>query len=487
MEALTDILIGIDHQVLKGDTGLEVANLVFDSRKVQENDAFVAVKGTNLDGHKFIQQAIEKGARAIILEEEPQELADQVGYVQVHDSANALGIMAHNFYHQPSHQLRLVGVTGTNGKTTTTYLLYNLFTNLEYKAGLISTINTKYNGKQIDGALTTPDPVTINATLSDMVNHNVSHVFMEVSSHALDQERVAGLNFTGGIFTNISHEHLDYHNTFNEYLQAKQKLFNNLDEEAFALTNLDDKRAMVMVQNTKARKRTYSLKKLSDYKGKILENDVNGMRLLIDEEELYAPLSGRFNAYNLVAAYACGIELGLTKAQVLQSLSMAKGAEGRFEIVQNSSGIVGILDYAHSPDALENVLLNIKEVNQHQGRIFTVIGCGGNRDREKRPVMAKTAIQHSDQVIFTSDNPRDEDPDEIINEMEEGVAADKKNKSLSITKRDQAIKTTCQMAGSGDIILVAGKGHEKYQEINGKRYDFDDRALLNQYLNAVAG
>lgn len=483
MKTLADILTGLNYRLLQGSEEAEVPAMAFDSRKVEQDGLFVAVCGTQVDGHNFIEDALSKGAQTIVAEEPPQELQEGINYVKVDDTARSLGFMAHRFYDQPTSNLQLVGITGTNGKTTIATILYQLFRKLGKNAGLISTIDTRINDEILDSTHTTPDAIRINRLLAQMVDNGVTHVFMEVSSHALDQERVAGLTFTGGVFTNLSHEHLDYHNTFAEYIKAKKQLFDMLPDEAFALVNIDDKQGQVMVQNTKARKRTYALKKMADYKGKIVESDFNGMSMQINDQDFYARLTGHFNAYNLLAAYGAAAELGLSPEAILTSLSIIQPAKGRFEMVQNDRGITGIVDYAHSPDALENVLKTIQATNQHQGRLITVVGCGGNRDTAKRPDMARLAVKHSDQVILTSDNPRNEDPEAIIKEMEKGVDEDSKFKILNIPDRKEAIKTAVRFSGKGDIILVAGKGHEKYQEVKGEKRPFDDLQLLKEYLD----
>ena len=483
MKRLEEILKFVNYRLIQGSFDKTVPSVTFDSREVEEGGLFTAIPGTRVNGHDFIPQVIEVGVQTIVCEQVPDHLPESVTLIQVDNAAEALAIIAHNFYDRPSDELALVGITGTNGKTTTASLLYNLYLNSGYRSGLLSTIDIRIGKERQSTSHTTPDAVRICRTLREMADKKVTHVFMEVSSHALVQDRVTGLNFTGGIFTNISHEHLDYHKTFDDYVKAKKRLFDMLPKDAFALVNADDKRGMVMLQNTKARKKTFALKKMADYKGKILENDFTGMRLQLNENEVYSPINGRFNAYNILATYAAAVELAMPETNILKGISLLKPAQGRMEMVQNKQGITGIVDYAHSPDALENILSTIKEANKHGGQIFTVVGCGGDRDKEKRPEMARIAITYSDKVILTSDNPRTENPEAIIQEMETGVSAEEKFKALAITDREQAIKTAASLAQKGDIILVAGKGHEKYQIVNGEKRPFDDKQLLAAYLN----
>jgi len=456
-----------------------IGTVVFDSRKVEKDSLFVALSGTQVDGHQFIEQAIQKGAIAIACKILPEDknLFKGITFLQVEDTANALGLIARNFYSNPSTKLKLIGVTGTNGKTTSVTLLYNLFTNLGYKVGLLSTVHNKIGPRTISATHTTPDVLTINSLLEEMVAEGCDYVFMEVSSHAIHQNRIKGLHFRGGIFTNLSHDHLDYHKTFKSYIYAKKKFFDELPKSAFALTNLDDKQGRVMVQNTKAQIATYSLKKLADYKAKILENRMEGLHLIINNQALFCRLVGVFNAYNLLAAYAAAHLLEEEPQNILMLLSNLKAAEGRFDTIIQE-GKIGIVDYAHTPDALENVLDTIKKVAKKSQNIITVVGCGGDRDRAKRPIMAAVACNKSHTVILTSDNPRTEEPYSILKEMEKGVPAAAAEKVLVIEDRAQAIKTACKIAKKGDIILVAGKGHEKYQEINGKKFPFDDKQTL---------
>ncbi|MFT4760549.1 MAG: UDP-N-acetylmuramoyl-L-alanyl-D-glutamate--2,6-diaminopimelate ligase [Paraglaciecola sp.] len=466
-----------------GDVRVPVADLQFDSRKVTTGSCFVATRGTITDGHLYINKAIEKGAKSVVCEELPADLIDNITYIVVENSSEALGQMVANFYDHPSQKLKLVGVTGTNGKSTTVTLLYDLFTELGYKVGLLSTIENKIGRKIVDATHTTPDAVTINLLIQEMVDAGCDYVFMEVSSHAIHQKRIAGLAFTGGVFTNITHDHLDYHNTFKEYIYAKKEFFDNLPKTAFALTNTDDKRGMVMLQNTKAKKQTYSIRSMADFKAKILDNSLTGLHLEMDGEEFFGRLIGIFNAYNLLAVFATAMLLKQDKSEVLVALSVLKAAEGRFDYIQNqTTKIIGIVDYAHTPDALEKVLMTIHKLHEGNGQIITVVGCGGDRDRGKRPKMAKVACDYSDQIILTSDNPRSEDPDVIIEEMEVGIPPYNIRNVLSITNRKQAIKTACTIAKSGDIILIAGKGHEKYQEIKGERKHFDDKEELRDGL-----
>jgi len=476
---LKQLFSGIVIQHTIGNTNTNITTVVFDSRKVQKDCLFVALSGTQVDGHQFIEQAIQKGAIAVackILPDE-RELFKGIIFLQVEDTASALGLIARNFYDSPSSKLNLVGITGTNGKTTSVTLLYNLFTNLGYKVGLLSTVHNKIGDRTILATHTTPDALTINSLLQEMVAEGCEYVFMEVSSHAIHQNRIKGLHFRGGIFTNLSHDHLDYHKTFKSYIYAKKKFFDDLPKSAFALTNIDDKQGRVMVQNTKAHIATYSLKKLADYKAKILENRMEGLHLTINNQELFCRLVGVFNAYNLLAAYAAGHLLEAEPQNLLRLLSNLKAAEGRFDTIIQS-GKIGIVDYAHTPDALENVLDTIKKVAKKSQKIITVVGCGGDRDKTKRPIMAKVACNKSDMVILTSDNPRTEEPYSILKEMEKGVPEIAEHKVLVIEDRTQAIKTACKLANKEDIILVAGKGHEKYQEINGKKFPFDDKQTL---------
>ena len=485
MSALKDILYKVALQSVSGDTAVEVAALAFDSRKVEANTAFIATRGTQADGHDYIVQAIEKGAVAIICEELPENLNTNVTYVQVKNSSEALGIMASNFFGNPSAKLKLVGVTGTNGKTTCVSLLFQLFKQLGYNVGLLSTVVNKINDEIIVATHTTPDAIQMNELMAKMVAKGCSHCFMEVSSHALVQHRVSGLTFTGAVFTNLSHDHLDYHKTFDEYIKAKKMLFDGLPSSAFALTNIDDKRGAVMLQNTKASKYRYALKTMADFKARILSNTLQGLELDIEGHNVWFKLIGDFNAYNLMAVYGAAILLEEEPADVLQTLSDLNPAPGRFEQVLTDTGITAIVDYAHTPDALENVLSTIKVFRSGNEKVITVVGCGGNRDTTKRPEMAKIACELSDKVVLTSDNPRFEEPMAIIEDMQKGVSPSNYRKTLVMADRREAIKTACSMAEPKDIILVAGKGHETYQDVKGVKSDFDDRKVLKEMLNLI--
>lgn len=461
-----------------------VSNISFDSRTVEENYAFIAIKGTKTDGHNYIEQVIEKGAKLIVCETLPEKINSKTSYLVVKDSSYALGIIASEFYDNPSKKLKLIGVTGTNGKTTIATSLYELTQKLGYKSGLISTIKVLIDRKKIDSTHTTPDPIRLNEYLYQMVTLGCDYCFMEVSSHSTVQNRIAGLNFSGGIFTNITHDHLDFHKTYKEYIRAKQMFFDMLPPESFALTNLDDKNGAVMLQNSKAQKHTYSLNSLSEFKAEILEMLAEGMLLKIDANEIWTKLTGKFNAYNLLAIYGAAILLDFPQKEVLQAISELSPVAGRFETIYGKNNITGIVDYAHTPDALKNVLETILEINKGNTNIITVVGTGGDRDKTKRPEMAKIAAEMSNLVILTSDNPRTENPEDILDDMEKGLNKITEKKCLRITNREQAIKTACKMANPGDIILVAGKGHETYQEINGVKLHFDDKEILNQYLNS---
>jgi len=486
MRYLSDVIDGLAFTELQGSADVEITAIAFDSRAVIPGAMFVAVKGTLVDGHDYIDQAIKKGAVAVICEDLPAHTSGEVDFLMVADSAVALGIVAANFYDNPSAKLKLVGVTGTNGKTTIATLLYQLFRDLGYKCGLLSTVENQINGKVIPSTHTTPDPVELNNLLAEMVDSGCDYCFMEVSSHAISQKRIESLVFAGGVFTNLTHDHLDYHKTFLRYLNAKKEFFDGLPKDAFALTNSDDKNGNVMLQNTVAHKKSYGLKTMADYKARILENQFSGLLLQIDGEEVWFKMVGTFNAYNLLGVYATAMLLEQDKAKVLTSLSKLTGAEGRFEYITAPNKVVGIVDYAHTPDAVQNVLSTIHDIRKGNEKVITVIGCGGDRDKTKRPIMAKTACEWSDKVILTSDNPRTEDPAQIIKEMEEGVDPAFKRHTLSIIDRHEAIKTACMLANPGDIILVAGKGHEKYQEINGVKNHFDDiEELENRFKDLV--
>ncbi|MGC4232578.1 MAG: UDP-N-acetylmuramoyl-L-alanyl-D-glutamate--2,6-diaminopimelate ligase [Niabella sp.] len=483
---LQEVLYKTSLISVSGNTDTEVTGICIDSRSIQPGNLFIALKGVAADGHQFIEKAITGGAMAIVCEVLPSDVAAGVVYVQVENSAAAAGIMAHNFYGNPSAQLQLVGVTGTNGKTTVATLLYQLFSGLGYKCGLISTVQNHIGNTILPATHTTPDAVQLNQLLRNMADEGCSYVFMEVSSHAIDQHRTNGLEFAGGIFTNITHDHLDYHKTFDEYIRVKKQFFDGLPKAAFAITNIDDKRGMVMVQNTKAIVKTYSLKAVSDFKGKVLDNGIMGLHMNIDGQEVHFRLIGEFNAHNLLAVYGAAVCLGQGKYEVLQMLSTLNGAEGRFEYIMSPvERVIAIIDYAHTPDALLNVLATIKKLKKGFEQVITVAGCGGNRDKTKRPVMAEVACEYSDKVIFTSDNPRFEDAGEIIKEMEAGVPAAARRKCISIADRKEAIKTAISFADKEDIVLVAGKGHEKYQEINGVKHHFDDKEVVREVFELL--
>ncbi len=474
-------LIGaLDAPQVVGVDQLEIGQIVSDSRRVVTGSLFVAVRGVAVDGHQYIASAIEKGAVAVVCEEFPEELADKATFIVVRDSAYALGMLLSRSYGDPSQKLKLVGVTGTNGKTTIATVLYELFRRLGYKVGLLSTVCNYIDGEAIPTDHTTPDPITLHALIARMVDAGCTYAFMEVSSHSIDQRRISGLDFDGGIFTNLTRDHLDYHKTVENYLKAKKKFFDELPAKAFALTNLDDKSGMVMLQNTKAKKRTYSLRTLADFKGKILESHFEGTDLLINDKEVTVRFVGRFNAYNLLAVYGAAVSLGADPDAVLVALSAMHPVSGRFETIHSPEGFTAIVDYAHTPDALTNVLNSIHEVLEGKGRIITVVGAGGNRDKGKRPLMAKEAARLSDQVILASDNPRFEEPDAIIQDMVAGLTKADLERTLCITDRAQAIKTATMLAKRGDVILVAGKGHEDYQEVKGVKHHFDDREQLRK-------
>lgn len=479
MPILQDILYGVSIRAVQGDLQTSIEQLSVDSRSIKKGAAFIAVRGVHVDGHQFINKAIDNGAIAIILEELPSITHNNVTYIVVENSQEALGIVAHNFYERPTDHLKLVGVTGTNGKTTIATLLYELFESLGYKCGLVSTVENRIDGEVVPATHTTPDPIQLNELLNLMVIAGCTHAFMETSSHAIHQHRIAGLRYAGGIFSNITHDHLDYHKTFDEYIRVKKKFFDQLPSDAFAITNIDDKRGMVMLQNTNAQKITYSIQQPSDVKGKILENGLSGLMMMVDGQEVHFRMIGEFNAYNLLAVYAAATALGEDKHEVLRCLSVLKGAEGRFDYyISANEKVMGIVDYAHTPDALENVLSTIKKLRKGHESIITVVGCGGDRDATKRPIMGKVACDLSDKVIFTSDNPRSEDPFQILKEMETGLDTAGKRKFISIADRKEAIKTAISLSKPEDIILIAGKGHEKYQEIKGVRHPFDDKQVL---------
>ena len=485
MANLKDILYKVRLQSVHGTTGTEVKGIQIDSRKVEQGYAFVAIRGAVSDGHQYIDTAVENGATVIVCERFPATLKEGVTYIQVSNTSEAVAYMAHNFYGEPSGKVKLVGVTGTNGKTTIATLLYKLFTRLGHKSGLISTVQNHVGDEVLPATHTTPDAVSLNALLSRMVSAGCEYVFMEVSSHAIHQHRTTGLQFAGGLFSNITHDHLDYHKTFDEYIRVKKSFFDNLPSGAFAISNADDKRGAVMLQNTNAKKLFYSLKTVADFKGKILDNALTGLQMLVNEKEVHFMLIGEFNAYNLLAVYGAAICLGKQPDEVLTAMSVLTGAEGRFDYTVSSSGIVGIVDYAHTPDALENVLTTIKKLKKGHEQVITVVGCGGDRDKTKRPAMAQAACDLSDKAIFTSDNPRTEEPMQILRDMEEGLNSAAKRKYITISDRREAIKTAVNLAKGEDIILVAGKGHEKYQDIQGVKHPFDDKAVLQEMFELL--
>lgn len=483
MKKLQNILADVSILETTGNADILVNKITFDSRNVEPGDVFVAISGTQVDGHQFISTAIEKGAVALVCENIPEPRPANVACFRVENSARALGLMASAYYDHPSRKMKVIGITGTNGKTTTVFLLYHLFKNLGYKAGMLSTIENRIGDTITKSTHTTADAIQINKNIAAMADAACDYCFMEISSHAIAQERISGLRIYGAIFSNITHDHLDYHGTFEGYIKAKKQLFDQLPKEAFALVNADDKHAGVMVQNTLAKKWTYSIKNVSDFKGKILENLFEGLHLRINNQDVWTRLVGSFNAYNLMAVYATAILDGQSSDEVLLNLSRLNPVEGRFQVVHNNSGITAIVDYAHTPDALKNVLLTINNVRQGNEHLLTIVGAGGNRDKTKRPALANIACQYSDRVILTSDNPRNEDPNDIIADMEKGVVGEYKRKTVIITDRREAIKTATMISVKGDVILVAGKGHETYQEIKGLRHHFDDREILSEFLN----
>ena len=485
MIILKEIIYKVAIEAVKGSTDIPVHKIDFDSRNIGANDVFVAIRGTISDGHDYIGKAITLGAVAIICETFPEVLLNGITYIQVKDSNKALAYMAANYFGNPSQNLKLVGITGTNGKTTIASLLFQLFKKAGFKVGLLSTVKIMVDDVEYKATHTTPDSITINHYLKEMIDTGVEYCFMEVSSHGIHQKRTEALHFAGGVFTNLSHDHLDYHATFAEYRDVKKSFFDNLPKTAFVLSNIDDKNGLVMLQNTAAKKRTYALKSYADYKAQILENQLSGLLLKINGNEVWVKLIGTFNAYNLLAIYGTAIELGLESLEVLRLLSDLESVSGRFQFIVSNANITAIVDYAHTPDALENVLKTINDIRTKNEQLITVVGCGGNRDKAKRPIMAGIATELSDKVILTSDNPRNEDPEVILFEMEQGVAPQNYKKSLSISDRKQAIKTACQLAQPNDIILIAGKGHETYQEIQGVRHDFDDMKTVIELLNQL--
>lgn len=476
LRKLKDILKTIDvlNKVQLPDT--DIQQIVFDSRKAKEGTLFVAIKGSTTDGHQFLAQVAQQGCKVVVVSEQ-QELGNEVTQIIVEDTSKALATLAANFYNNPSHQLKLIGITGTNGKTTTTTLLHKLFNELGHKTGLLSTVVNKIGNDIIPSTHTTPDPVSLNELLAKMVENGCEYCFMEVSSHAIHQQRIGSLKFAGGAFTNITHDHLDYHKTFKEYLSVKQAFFTGLDKTAFALTNIDDKNGAVMLQNSNAKKYTYALKSMADYKAKVIENQFSGLVLQINQKEVWTKLIGDFNAYNLLVVFGIADLLGQDTDEVLRIISTLESVEGRFQYLVSEGGITAIIDYAHTPDALENVLKTIQNIRTRNEQVITIVGCGGDRDKEKRPKMASIACEWSDKVILTSDNPRSEEPQTILEEMMVGIEPQHFKKSISIVDRKEAIKTAINLSTKGDIILVAGKGHEKYQEIKGVKHDFDDLAI----------
>jgi UDP-N-acetylmuramoyl-L-alanyl-D-glutamate--2,6-diaminopimelate ligase len=485
LKLVKDILHKVAINSVVGNVNVAVTNVVFDSRKVIKNSMFVAQKGLVYNGHKFIDKAIELGATAIVCEDLPENIQSDIVYVQVKDSNLALAVMADNFYNNPSTKLKLIGITGTNGKTTVATLLYELFKKAGFKVGLLSTVKILVDNKEFKTTHTTPDSVSINYYLNKMVEDDCTFCFMEVSSHGIHQKRTEGLYFEGGVFTNLTHDHLDYHKTFKEYRDAKKSFFDSLPKSAFALVNIDDKNGDIMLQNTKATKYTYALKTMANFKSKILENHFSGLLLSVNNQEVWSHLVGSFNAYNLTAIYGVANLLGIEPINALTLISQLNSVKGRFQYITSKQGVVAVIDYAHTPDALKNVLYTINDLKKENENIITVVGCGGDRDKAKRPVMGRIASQISNQVIFTSDNPRSEDPQTIINEIEAGVAPENLKKTVSILDRSQAIKTATKFAVKGDIILIAGKGHENYQEIKGVRNHFDDYEQVTNYLKAI--
>lgn len=485
MKILKDILYKVAIESVTGSTEVGIQKIEFDSRKVESNDIFVAIRGSLSDGHDYIEKAIQLGAKAIICDTLPQNIEKEVTYIQVKDTNTALAFIAANYFEDPSSKLKLVGVTGTNGKTTIASLLFQLFQKAGFKVGLLSTVKIMVDDTEYPATHTTPDSITINHYLNEMIEAGVTHCFMEVSSHGIHQKRTEALHFVGGIFTNLSHDHLDYHATFAEYRDVKKSFFDSLPKTAFALSNIDDKNGTVMLQNTVARKFTYALKSYADFKATILESQLSGLLLKVNDNEVWVKLIGTFNAYNVLAIYGTAVELGIDSLEALRLLSDLESVSGRFQYIVTDSKITAIVDYAHTPDALENVLKTVDDIRTKNEQLITVVGCGGNRDKTKRPIMAKIATELSDKAILTSDNPRNEDPEVILDEMEQGVEAHNYKKILRITDRKQAIKTACQLAQPNDIILIAGKGHETYQEINGVRHHFDDMETVKEILDQL--
>ena len=485
MKILKDILYKVAIEAVKGSTDVAINSIDFDSRKISLNDVFVAIRGTVSDGHDFIEKAVNQGVIAVVCEEFPERIINGVTYIKVKNTNEALAFLANNFYENPSSKLRLVGITGTNGKTTVASLLYQLFKKAGYKVGLLSTVKILVDEYEYKATHTTPDSLTINYYLNEMINEGCEFCFMEVSSHGIDQKRTEALQFEGGVFTNLSHDHLDYHSSFAEYRDVKKAFFDGLPKTAFALTNVDDKNGNVMFQNTKARKLTYALKSYADYKAQILESQLTGLLLKINDNEVWVKLIGNFNAYNMLAIYGVAIELGIEKIEALRLLSQLESVAGRFQFIISKSNITAIVDYAHTPDALENVLQTIADIRTKNEQLITVVGCGGDRDKTKRPIMAEVASRMSDKAILTSDNPRTEVPETIIEDMEKGVEPQNFKKTVSIVDRKQAIKSACMMANENDIILIAGKGHETYQDVQGVKHDFDDLKIVTELLTQL--
>ncbi|MCL6461345.1 MAG: UDP-N-acetylmuramoyl-L-alanyl-D-glutamate--2,6-diaminopimelate ligase [Flavobacterium micromati] len=485
MNKLKDILYKVAIESVQGSTEISINKIDFDSRKIGANDVFIAIRGTISNGHDYINKAIQQGATVIVCDTLPETIEKGITYVQVKDTNSALAFMAANFFGNPSQKLKLIGITGTNGKTTIASLLFQLFQKAGHKVGLLSTVKIVVDVIEYKATHTTPDSITINHYLKEMVDAGVEYCFMEVSSHGVHQKRTEALHFVGGIFTNLSHDHLDYHPTFAEYRDVKKSFFDSLPKSAFVLTNIDDKNGQIMLQNTAAKKVTYALKTYADYKAQILENQLSGLLLKVNGNEVWVKLIGTFNAYNLLAIYGTAVELGMESLEVLRLMSNLESVSGRFQFIVSTTNITAIVDYAHTPDALDNVLKTINNIRTKNEQLITVVGCGGNRDKAKRPIMAAIATDLSDKVILTSDNPRDENPEEIINEMEQGVAPQNHKKLLTITDRKQAIKTACQLAQPNDIILIAGKGHETYQEVKGVRQHFDDMETVKEILEQL--
>ena len=486
MALLQDILYKSGIRSVQGRTDIPVTDIQIDSRKVGPGSLFIALKGVKTDGHEFIENVVAAGAAAIVAERLPNVLKEGVTYVQVDDSQVAAGYIAHHFFGLPSEKMKLVGVTGTNGKTTIATLLYKLFSALGYTCGLVSTVQNIVGDKPQDATHTTPDAVSLNALLKQMLDAGCTHVFMEVSSHAIHQHRIEGLKYAGGLFSNITHDHLDYHKTFDEYIRVKKMFFDGLPANAFAISNADDKRGIVMLQNTSAKRYLYSLRTMADFKGRILENNLTGLVMSVNEVEVHFRLIGEFNAYNLLAVYGSAVCLGEDKQEILRCLSVLTGAEGRFDyIVSAKEKVIGIVDYAHTPDALLNVLATIKNLRKGHEQVITVVGCGGDRDKTKRPIMAEVACEHSDKVILTSDNPRTESPEQILKDMEAGLNTVARRKAISISDRKEAIRTAISFSKPEDIVLIAGKGHEKYQDINGVKHPFDDKQVMREMMEMM--